>query len=340
MRMNALLFLLLFAPATERLEGVETVHGMLDNGRGSRVQTILTRPRGAAKRLPAVLLIPWLSCDAVELTPDSSGGMEEMIRRIATRANVVFLRVEKPGLGASEGPPCRDLDFQTELAGYRAGLQHLRAHPSVDPGRIVLLGMSNGGGILPLVAQDVPVAGYVVINGWSRTWFEHMMEMLRRNPEMRGTPPGEVSARIGASAELYADYLLEKKLPGDIVKAKPHLAAAWDDEPAHQYGRPARFFHQLQELNLAAAWSNVTAPTLVLWGEYDWIMGREDHERIVAMVNRNRAGAARLVVLPKTSHGLRRYDSFEKSIREPATGRFAEDAFAEVQQFLGALKAK
>lgn len=162
--------------------------------------------------------------------------------------------------------------------------------------------MSNGGDILPVVAEEQRVSGYVVINGWSKTWFEHMMELLRRDSERRKLPPGEVALRMRGYAELYAHYLLEKKLPGDVLRLKPHLASFWDGDASRQYGRPAAFYHQLQDLNLAEAWSKVSAPTLVIWGDRDWIMSGDDHERIVAMVNRNHPGASRLVVVPGMDH--------------------------------------
>ena len=42
------------------------------------------------------------------------------------------------------------------------------------------------------------------------------------------------------------------------------------------------FYQQLQQLNLAAAWSRVKVPTYVLRGAFDWIMSREDSELIAS----------------------------------------------------------
>lgn len=304
----------------------------MPNGRGARVQTILTRPAGAVDRLPAVMLVQWLSCDGIEWQPPLDG-MNELSKRIATQSGMVMLRVEKPGLGKSEGPPCGDTDFETELAGYRAGLEMLRAHPWVDAKRIVLVGMSNGGGILPLVAEKTPIAGYVVLNGWSKTWFEHMLEFMRRDLEYRGTAAGDVASRMRGFEEFYAGYLLDRKLPGDVVKAKPHLASLWNDEPARQYGRPAAFYHQLQSLNLAEAWSKVSVPTLVVWGEYDWIMSRDDHERIVALVNANTKGAARLMVVPGMTHFVSVHDTLKDAMAGKG-GKFPEEVASEVLRWL------
>jgi hypothetical protein len=46
---------------------------------------------------------------------------------------------------------------------------------------------------------------------------------------------------------------------------------------------------------------------LILHGQYDWIMGREDSELIAQYVNANAPGLARLVELPDTGHGGQHY---------------------------------
>jgi hypothetical protein len=75
------------------------------------------------------------------------------------------------------------------------------------------------------------------------------------------------------------------------------------------------FYQQLQKLNLAAAWSHVKVSTLVLHGQYDWIMSREDHELIAQYVNANRPGAARFVEVPDMGHTFQHYLSFADAFR-------------------------
>jgi len=61
------------------------------------------------------------------------------------------MRVDKPGVGESEGV-CKRTDFLTELSGYRAAFDSLRKCQFIDLDR-VFVGLSNGGGTAPLVAQ-------------------------------------------------------------------------------------------------------------------------------------------------------------------------------------------
>ncbi|HEX8353174.1 MAG TPA: PDZ domain-containing protein, partial [Pyrinomonadaceae bacterium] len=294
----------------EQLKGVETVYDSALTDLGFRVRTIVTRPQNAPGKLPAVFLVGWLSCDSVEY-PSGPGddGYAQLLHDVATQSGHVLVRMDKPGVGDSEGPGCSETDFRTELAAYRAAFGTLKRYDYVDPERVFILGLSNGGGFAPLVPQEEKVRGYVVAGGWSKTWFEHMVEHERRRLTLGGKKPGEVADSMRGYAEFYTDYLRRKMTPREILKSKPHLAPLWYGGPEHQYGRPASFFHQLEDLSLGAAWEKVKAPVLVMHGEYDWIMSRDDHQMIADIVNGARPGSATFVGLPKTDHLFMAFES-------------------------------
>ena len=74
----------------------------------------------------------------------------------------VTMRVEKSGVGDSQGPACGAIGYSQELDGYRAALSALKRHPSVDPGQVHLLGISLGGVFAPVLAREFPIRGIVV----------------------------------------------------------------------------------------------------------------------------------------------------------------------------------
>jgi pimeloyl-ACP methyl ester carboxylesterase len=279
------------------------VYTQIANPRGLQQRAILTRPTGVTDRRPALLFVPWLSCDSVESPGGGAPGIGRLLEQLAAESGWVVLRVDKPGVGDSEGA-CADTDLETEIDGSRAALAWLRAHPWVDPSRIVIMGHSFSGAFLPMVAGTTPVAGYIVLNSWVRTWLERLLEFERLHAESSGLGPAEVSERMRKLAEFYALFLEQQKTPRQVIAERPDLASVWSDAPEHQYGRSARFHHQLQRINAARGWSGVAVPTLVMWGDADLIMHRSDHERLAALVNRNRPGAAELVVIPGANHGL------------------------------------
>jgi pimeloyl-ACP methyl ester carboxylesterase len=304
----------------EKFPGIDVRYGTVKTDAGYRVRTVVTRAADARGRLPGIFLAPWLSCDSIE-NPFGPGsdGMMALLHALAKDSGYVLMRVDPPGRGDSEGPTCSESDFATELAGLRAAFRSFARSEDVDPQRILILGMSNGAGYAPLVAEGAKVAGYTSTGGWSKTWFEHMLEFERRRMMWHGARPGEITAKMSGYSEFYADYLIRKQTPGEVIRVKPQFAAFWSDEPAHQYGRPAAYFQQLQDLNLAAAWENVDAPVLAIWGGHDWTMSREDHE---ALAQFGRPGLSRFVELPRTTHGLRQNVSDEKSFTNLGMGSF------------------
>jgi pimeloyl-ACP methyl ester carboxylesterase len=132
-----------------------------------------------------------------------------------------------------------------------------------------------------------------------------------------GKSPGEVSQCMKSAATLYHEWLIKNKDVDQILRENPQLAELWPEgkDHTHLYGRPLAFYQQLQKLNLAAAWARVKVPALVLHGQFDWIMSREDHELIAQYVNANRPGAARFVEVPEMGHTFQHYLSFADAFR-------------------------
>lgn len=300
----------------ETYPGVTVSYGSVADSAGHRMRVITTRP-SAPGRYPTVFVAGWLSCDTIEApaaTRDPSG---QVFRAIAQMPGVALVRMDKAGVGDSEGN-CSKTDFNTELAAYRAAFRQMRSASFVDLNRIIMLGISNGGGFAPLVTEGTPVAGYITVGAWSRTWFEHMIDIERLRYTLSGTKAEEIAALATNSARLYHDVLIEGGAPSAVVATSPTLRTAWDSESLTElYGRPVAYYQQLQQLNLAGAWSKVRAPTLALWGEHDWIMTRAESENIVALINTNTPGSARLQVLPKAGHTMQNYPDLKTAFTGP-----------------------
>jgi pimeloyl-ACP methyl ester carboxylesterase len=287
-------------------------YGNLTLRNGQKVRTIITKPKNKIGKLPAIFLVQWLSCSSVEIVGEPSDGADLLIKHFSQHPDFVMMRVEKLGVGDSDGS-CADCDLNTEMEMNKIALEYLRKREDVDNNHIYLLGLSLGAGLSAVLGQSQNIKGYIVSGACTVTWFEHMMELERRRLAFLGESFPQINAKMSGYATLYQKYYIEQMTPEDVIKQHPSLKNLWYEDPQHQYGRPAQFYQQVQALNFEKAWSEINVPTLVIYGEYDWIMGLADHEKIIKLVNQNGANLAELFVLPKADHNLQIFESQQKA---------------------------
>jgi len=295
----------------ESYPNVDVIYDSVTAPDGKRLRTIITKPHNWKGKFPVIFVAGWLSCDSVEAPAGTKDGAGQVFRGLAQLPEFVLFRLDKQGVGDSEGV-CAENDFDTELAGYRAAFHALRNYDFIDTRRIYILGISNGGGFAPLVpesdAEQTQIRGYISVGGWVKTWFEHMLEIERRRFALMGKSPGEVNGRMKGAATLYHEWLIKGRSVSEVFNEQPQLTDLWPEgkDHAHLYGRPPAFYQQLQKLNLAEAWSRVNVPTYVLRGAFDWIMSREDSELISTYVNKN-GDLASFFEIPGTGHTFQHY---------------------------------
>jgi len=145
----------------EEMTGVEFEYGSVALDDGSRLRTIVSVPAPRDRRFPGVMLVQGGGCGSID-TPLSPDLAQPGLMRAIGRQGFVTLRVEKSGVGDSRGPRCDEIGYRQELSGYREALNALASHPSVDPERLFLVGISLGGVFAPVLAPDHHLKGMVV----------------------------------------------------------------------------------------------------------------------------------------------------------------------------------
>jgi pimeloyl-ACP methyl ester carboxylesterase len=318
------------------LPGIDTEYGVAPGPAGARLRVIVTKPAGRSGRLPAVLFLPWLSCDTVDFSASSSDGWSLMLRQLITQSNMLWERVDKSGVGDSTGTPCNQLDYETELAQYQAAYANLMARTDVDPERVVIFGASMGATYAPLIAAGRKLAGVIIWGGGATTWFERMLAFERHALELGGADPARLSIEMTARANFFSQYLLQGESAADIARSNPELGQVWSrlvgTEGDLHYGRPQAFHQQAQQQNWAAAWARVKAPVLATYGEYDWFESRDAVKLIADIVNHERPGTARFQEIPGLNHHFSRYAS-------PVAAFHEQGGFPEPSEFVRAVLA-
>jgi len=130
-------------------------------------------------------------------------------------------------------------------------------------------------------------------------------ENLIRLQESAESLRPELFRRLNAAPGATAALVEMRRLILKGIAAHPQWKPFWYDEPEHQYGRHIRYYQQLQRLDVEGAWHKVAVPTLIVWGEYDWIMGRDESDRAAAIVRR--AAPVTYLVRPGMNHHFFKY---------------------------------
>ena len=137
----------------------------------------LTIPSGGNPPFPAVLLITGSSPQNRDMMGHWAYPVNTYrpFRQIADRLStngIAVLRMDDRGCGCSEGGPLSEATIADRADDNRAAVDFLRNRPGIDPSRIGLLGLSEGGTIGPILAASDPSIRALVImagcatNGW------------------------------------------------------------------------------------------------------------------------------------------------------------------------------
>jgi pimeloyl-ACP methyl ester carboxylesterase len=299
----------------ERLDGADLELDTVDVG-PHRLRMIRTTPCGAPHPRPTVLYLAGLGHATCEL-PDGPEAPERRFLEGLTALGFATARVERAGVGDSEGSPPDATDFFTEVAGYRAALERLRGDSGVGP--IVLFGTSLGGMIAPLLAgEGAGVNGVVVFGTSARKWVDCILHATRRQRTLAGLSAPALDAELMAWAEIHARICRGGETPAEIFAARPELARF--EGPSCRgrtiFGRDVAFFREIEGFDLRALWRTVDVPVLVLQGAFDWVCPREEGQSVVEACG----PSARYVELPGIGHDMRAHATLERSFASPRAG--------------------
>jgi photosystem II stability/assembly factor-like uncharacterized protein/dienelactone hydrolase len=329
----------------ETVDGSSVRYDRVEVPRGYRLRTITTVPEGSQRakdgRFPAFLYVQGIICDTID-RPGSPDAVDTRLVHALAKEGFVTMRVDKPGLGDSEGPDCSEIGFHEELEGYEAALRALAAMPEVDPSRIYVFGHSMGGVMAPYLAKSGLVRGSVVYGTLARTWFEYELENTRRQTELSGATPAQVTQAVQAQANASAMVLIDKKTLGDVWERWPELRQPSQGimlDETHMSTRHMRFFHELQDIDIAGAWSESKGAVLALWGEFDWVCSREDHERIAELVNTRENGAGTVLTMPKADHAFTTHTTLIASQMMMGQGAWDTDLPKRILEWVTAIES-
>ena len=320
----------------ESIENCTTTYDEVVTKNGYPVRIIVTRPKNISGKLPVIFFVQWLSCDQVEINRSSMDGWAYLNEDLANKTGYVLIRTEKPGLGDSEGPDCSECDLQHEIDAYKASFSKMLNYDFVDKENVFVVGGSIGGALAPIVAEGQKIKGLISTGGFSTTWYEHILDFERTRLFYAGTKPDQIDSLVKKFSLFYHEYLFKKRKPSAIIETDPGYKSLWYQANDLQFGRPVKYYQQLQELNMSYYWNKINCPVLVVYGEYDWIMSRAEQENIAQLLNQKNPGSCKLAVIPGMNHHFSRYKNAQEAFDEPNIN-YEADAFKEMKNWIDKL---
>ncbi len=239
-------------------------------------------------------------------------------RGLAERGVAVVLP-DKRGSGESGGD-WRTADFDRLASDAIAAVRWLRRQPGVDPRRVGVLGLSQGGHIAPLAAERAAseIAFVITVSSSTVPMFQQMVDEVEKAHERAGVSPdvrAAVTALHHAAAAVVFDgapfdeYLRQRS----ALAAGPHapLVARMPEDPGHWLWRWVRLVGQYDPLPY---WSRLQVPALIAYGARDTqIRVGQSIARLEPLLTGTVARSIDICVYGDTGHPL--YESDRAEIR-------------------------
>jgi pimeloyl-ACP methyl ester carboxylesterase len=292
-------------------------------------RTLIAAPRSTSRqRRPAMLLVGGIGCYSI----DDANAAFDPYRTLAhdlARRGVIVMRIDKSGMGDSQGPACATVDFAAEARSYQAALAALRADRRVDASQVFVFGHSIGATHAPLLAAAQPVAGVIGADGAGLTWIEYDYINARRQAELAGASRAQVDATMILKAECTARVMTMREPVAQVFEQRPECAEI-TPLPASQ-----DYMIQLTQRNPAADWGAVSAPALIIYGDSDFLTTAADHERIAAIINEAHPGNATLSIIEDMDHYVVRTESQQSSFERAQAGQALGEYDQRFSQTIG-----
>ena len=309
--------------------------------RNGYVRTIYKTLKGK-KPLGTIYFLQGLPCYSMDNFTEKDI-TKRAIDAMVDRGFAVY-RMEKADMGDNVNQaPCESMGFNEELAMYRAGYQHLLTLKDVDTSKIFLFGHSMGGVTAPLLAQEFQPKGVVVYGTVFKSWMDYMLEAFI----IQASYYGEDLATLRQMQEQYKpfiyDYFYNNK-PAEEIAKNPIGALALknilDYNPATKLaasGRSPLVFKEINQHNMAKAWSKTKSYVLAVYGECDIAANNaDDHIALINYVNKVHPGKGTFWQAPGTTHTfedigtMKEFIEWQKNVPaflEYASSRFSYKVF-------------
>lgn len=311
----------------ERLSSGDVVLREIDwlhEGRIVKLRAIWTEPK--ERPLATVWILPSASWISLECPFDPLDPIFQLVD-FFTAHRIATLRVDRSGLGDSQGPPLERVGFDDEHAMLLAARTHFFEHAR---GVRCLFGRSLGGMWAPLLAADQAIDRIVCWGTSSRRWHEAMLESMEHQLRLRGLSGDKLEQELSKIEHLQRLIYLDGYTPDEARALAPELEGVGPDyKGTLAFDRVVEFFRGFQTTDVAEAWRRVDAHVLAVHAEYDIIV----NEHALREIARLPRGPSHFRLMEGVDHFIHERSSLEAAVARPWGTTFSRRAADMIVRF-------
>jgi hypothetical protein len=321
------LFLALLALSTSPSglppEGVSEEDVQFSSGE-VEIGALLLMPH-VGEAMPAVVIVQG-SGDS-----DRTNGWSRAIADPFAELGIAALLTDKRGCGASQGD-WRTVGFDELAEDALAGVEYLSGRPEVDASRIGLVGLSQGGWVVPVAAARSDDVAFVIdVSGTSVGFLEQVHTEMANSARAAGLSEADVTEVLRFHRRI-ADYLhsgdwdaYERALTRAKESTWGALAEGFPsapDLPIWSFLRSVAFFDPMPY------WLQVDVPVLVVFGEDD----EKDNVPVEESVRRLEFGFG---LVRKTDYVIEVIEGAGHGLLDPTRSRLMDEFVDALARWLG-----
>jgi uncharacterized protein len=259
----------------------------------------LVMPPIAPRRYRAILLMPGSG-------PEGRWANRYLAQRFAEHG-VAALIYDKRGVGGSTGD-WRNSSFSDLVNDAVAGIRFLQAQPGIHPENVGVYGHSQGGTIIPMVAERAGNLEFVIAAAPSGLRPDRVEEYSLNNAMgVALLPAGErLDAQAFAREIVYVAYRGKDRTTLDAM-TRQYRGRTWFFEPP-PFSDPYWWLSRdIAGYRPVGHWRKVNARILLVFGRYDMRVPTDESLRLIrgAVEGNDRHGVFRYWVIPDADHNFR-----------------------------------
>jgi dienelactone hydrolase len=225
----------------------------------------LTIPKGSGP-FAAIVLVHGSGPNDRDETIGPNKPFKDLAQGLASKGIVVFRYDKRTFHYRSQlAKDANDITVRQEtIDDAAAAVDFLAANPQIDKRRIIVLGHSLGGMLIPrIAAENKTIAGFVIMAGSTRPLEDSVLEQLKYIAMLDGKIDAEerkALAKIQKQVETVKSPSLTKNTPNDQLP----------------FNSPAGYWLDLRGFNPAAEAKAITQPILILQGQREYQVTMDD----------------------------------------------------------------